>query len=182
VDVPAEQAAQALREVALEPPREYVLLGQGFDVPDDWPARQKYPAGQAACVELAMVAVAQKKPAEQGFEEEVLLPSAVQKPAVQDEHTDEPTLEKKPAPQRVWKLEPAAHAKPAEHCTEVVGVAQKKPAGQGLDVAVALPAAVQKPAPQLPHEDCAVKVVPPCEKVPAAHGFAVGDPVAGGQK
>ena len=40
VDVPAEQAAQALSEVALEPPREYVLLGQGLEVPDDWPARQ----------------------------------------------------------------------------------------------------------------------------------------------
>ena len=40
VDVPAAQAVQALREVALEPPKEYVLLGQGFVVPDDWPARQ----------------------------------------------------------------------------------------------------------------------------------------------
>ena len=40
VDVPAEHAAQALSELALAPPREYVLLGQGFDVPDDWPARQ----------------------------------------------------------------------------------------------------------------------------------------------
>jgi hypothetical protein len=37
-----------------------------------------------------------------------------------------------------------------------VGVAQKKPAGHGFDPDVALPAAVQYPAPQLPHEACDV--------------------------
>jgi hypothetical protein len=63
-----------------------------------------------------------------------------------------------------------------------VGVAQKKPAEQGFDKAVALPAAVQYPAPQLPHDACDVCVMPPCENVPAAHGFAVGEPVATGQK
>jgi len=54
----------------------------------------------------------------------VVLPSAVQKPDVHDEHTDEPAVEKRPAPQRVWKLEPVAQKKPAEHCADVVGVAQ----------------------------------------------------------
>jgi hypothetical protein len=93
VDVPAEHAAQALSEFALKPPRENVLLGQGLRVPEDCPVRQKYPAGHAFCVELAVVAESQKYPAEQGLDVGVVLPAAVQKPAVQDEQTAEPALE-----------------------------------------------------------------------------------------
>ena len=50
------------------------------------------------------------------------------------------------------------------------------PAGQGFDVAVVLPALKQKPAVHAAQLACAVKVVPPTEKVPAGHGFVVPAP------
>jgi len=50
------------------------------------------------------------------------------------------------------------------------------PAGQGFDVAVVLPALKQKPAVHAAQLACAVKVVPPAEKVPAGQGFVVPAP------
>ena len=59
---------------------------------------------------------------------------------------------------------------------------QTKPAGHGLASAVALPALKQCPAEHARQFACAAYAAPPGENVPAAHGFAVAEPVPGGQK
>jgi len=62
--------------------------------------------------------------------------------------------------------------------------AQKKPAAQGLDAAVVLAAARQKPLGHARHVELLVKAVPPSEYLPTGHAFAatVAAPVPAGQK
>ena len=60
VDVPGPHATQAASVVARAPPVEKVLAGQGFAVPVAWPAPHQWPAGQMACVDDAVDALAQK--------------------------------------------------------------------------------------------------------------------------
>jgi hypothetical protein len=62
--------------------------------------------------------------------------------------------------------------------------AQKKPAAQGLDAAVVLAAARQKPLGHARHEALLVKAAPLSAYVPTGHAFAatVAAPVAVGQK
>ncbi len=98
------------------------------------------------------------------------LPVARQKPAAHGRHEDEelkdtPPPEKVPAPQGVPAAEPAGQKEPAGQGL-ACGVApvQTKPAGQGFDVVVMLPASKQKPAVHATQDACEVKVVPPAEK------------------
>ena len=53
---------------------------------------------------------------------------------------------------------------------------------QGAVAGVGLASARQLPAGQGAHADAAVAAAPPSEYEPAAHGFAVADPVPAGQK
>jgi len=56
------------------------------------------------------------------------------------------------------------------------------PAGQGLDVAVVLPALKQKPAVHAAQLACAVYKEPPTEKKPAGQRFVVPTPCPATQK
>ena len=59
---------------------------------------------------------------------------------------------------------------------------QKKPAEQGLDVAVILPKARQLPELHVLHDDACVKEAPPTENVPGAHGVELPRERPAGQK
>ncbi len=182
VDVPAGHATHAFAcVVALDPPAEYVPEGQGFDMPEAWPATHQWPAGHGACV-VPTIAAAQKKPAEQGVALLEVLPSARQKPAEHAAQAEAPGPEKVPAPHNEGATDAAGQAEPAGQLTDDEAVAQKKEAGHGFPVADALPTAVQKPAVQGTHDDAAVNAAPPDENVPAAQGFAVAEAVPTGQK
>lgn len=109
------------------------------------PRGQEDPAGQMFCWVLAVVASGQKKPARHGFAVLEVLPVARHLPAGHAEHCVAPGLLKKPEPQGVAELEPAAQKEPAGHDCALSPRGQKKPAVHGFAVVDVLPAVAQNP-------------------------------------
>jgi len=103
----------------------------------------------------------------------LLEPVARQKPAAHWEHDAAPLVLKRPTGQGVVAFAPAGQKEPPTHGEPEVSptLAQKLPAAQLFATALALPAAVQKPAVQLPlHADA---LAPPAENRPAAQALAM---------